>query len=153
RDEIRTSVVVAASSATVLTALAAAMAYTARRRALGHRLHALSPLPFVASGPLLGIGLIRLWNRAGLPALVYDSLAILIVACTAHCLFFGYAAAHAALRDLPRALDEAAEACGVSWGRTATGILLPLMGPALVGAWGIGFALAFRELDAAVLVA
>jgi iron(III) transport system permease protein len=150
---LATSLLVGALSATVLTLLAGAMACLARWKRPAARLFPLSLASFLVSGPLLGVALILVWNRPGLPALVYDTLAILVVACAGRFLFFAWGAVFAAQADLPRRLDEAAAVAGAPWHMQARGILLPLLMPALIAVWGLGFLLAFRELDAAVLVA
>jgi iron(III) transport system permease protein len=152
-EEIGTSLLLAACSATALTLLALGTAYLARLRRPTARLFHLSVLPFLISGPVLGIGLIGAWNRPGPLSAVYDSVAILVLACTARFLFFGHHAMTAALRAVPARLDEAAEIAGASWGRRFLHVLLPLTAPALVAVWGLSFVLALRELDAAVLVA
>jgi iron(III) transport system permease protein len=153
REEILTSVLAGAGSATLLVALAFAMALVSRLRRPTSAAYALSSLPFLVSGPLLGVGLILVWNRPGPPALVYDSLLILVLACAARFLFFAHQGLASALRDVPARRDEAAEAAGVPWHRRITGVLLPPMAPALAAAWGLTFLFSLRELDAAVLVA
>lgn len=153
RDEILSSLLLAAISATALTVLAAAMTLAAHAHSPGARLYALSAIPFLASGPLLGIGLIWIWNRPGPFAMVYDTPAVLVLACTARFLFFAYYGIHAATRSLPRRFEEAAAVSAVSWWRYVTGILFPLSAPALAAVWGLAFVFSFRELDAAVLVA
>ena len=153
REEAAASLMLAAVSATVLVILAFAMAYFARAKRPAARLYPLSFLPFLISGPLLGIGLILVWNRPGACAIVYDSPVVLVLACVARFLFFAYAALHAAMRDLPPRLEEAAAVAGVPRRQQAAGILLPLLSPALAGVWGLGFVFSLRELDAAVLVA
>lgn len=153
REEILTSLAVGAGAATLLAGLGFAMAGLARFRRSTARLYGLSVLPFLVSGPLLGVGLILVWNRPGPPALVYDSTLILVLACAARYLCFAYEALHAALRDVPRRHDEAAAVAGVPWHRHALGVLLPPMAPVLAAVWGLGFLFSLRELDAAVLVA
>jgi len=153
RDEIVSSLVLAAISATALTLLAAAMALSAHARTRSARLYFLSAIPFLASGPLLGIGLIWAWNRPGPFAIVYDTPAILVLACTARFLFFAYYGLRAATQSLPRRFEEAAAVSAASWWRCVSGILLPLSAPALAAVWGLAFLFSFRELDVAVLVA
>lgn len=152
-EEIASSLLLAALSATVLTGLAAATAYLAHLRRPTARLYALSLLPFLVSGPLVGIGLILIWNHAGIRAWVYDTPAILVLACAARFIFFAHYALYATVRAIPPRMEEAAAVCGVPWWRQATGIVMPLAAPALIGIWGLSFVFSLRELDAAVLVA
>lgn len=65
-------------------------------------------------GPILGIGLVLLWHRPGLPFLVYDSPAILIVAALGRTLPAGLLVSFALLARHPQSEDEAAELAGRS---------------------------------------
>ncbi len=152
-EEIGSSLLLAACSATLLAAIAAATAYLAHVRRPTARVYALSLVPFLMSGPLIGVGLIAVWNHAGPCAWVYDTPVILVLACAARFLFFAHYALHAAMRAIPPRLEEAAAVSGVPWWRQASGIVMPLILPALIGVWGLGFICSLRELDAAVLVA
>ena len=153
KEELGTSLALSAAAATLVVAVAFGMACLSRAGRPSARLYGLVLAGFVVSGPLLGIGLIVLWNRAGVGPLVYDTPLILVLACAGRFLFFGYLVVHMAQRDLPASLDEAAAVCAVGGGRRTVGILLPMMLPALVVAWGVVFVLSLRELDAGVLVA
>lgn len=153
REEIATSLVVSIVSASCLVTLAGAMTLLDRFKRPTSSLYRLSALSYLVSGPLLAVGLIVLWNHVGPAAFVYDTLMILVVATVARYAFFVHQVLIAALHDVPTRYDEAAAACGVGWWRTTGRVLAPLMTPALVAAWGLGFVLAMRELDAAVLLA
>ena len=152
RGEIVNSVLISAVSATLLTGLAFVMAFLARRGVWAARAAGLSLLPFLVSGPLLGIGLIRLWNRPGPASLVYDSVAIVVLACVARYFFLAQQGAAASLRDLHPRIEEAAEISGIAWWRQLTGVIFPLQRPFFVALWGLAFLLSLGELDAAVLV-
>jgi iron(III) transport system permease protein len=152
KEEIATSILVAIGSATLLTVLAFSMAYLKRRRRRKLSLYDLSLLPFLVSGPVLGVGLIFLWNHGDPRALVYDSLLVVVLACAGRFLFFAHHGVAAALRDLHPSLEEAASVAGVTWWRQATGILLPLVRPSVVAVWGLCLLFSIRELDATVLV-
>jgi len=173
KEEITTTVILASAAATLVTALAFSMAYLERLRLLDsatrtgagglrgaqrgsggalHRIFALSAVPFLISGPVLGIGLILTWNRPGLPALVYDTLLVVVLACVGRYLFFAHRGAGACLTALDPALEEAASVGGVGWRRRVTGIILPLLWPSLVAVWGLTFVLSVGELEATVLV-
>lgn len=153
RQELAAGIALAAITATGLTALAFAMAALGRMRRRTARAYPLAIVPFLASGPVAGVALILLWNHAGPPAAIYDTPAILIVAGITRYLFFAWIAATAALAAIPAAADEAAAANGIPWQRRLLGIHLPLSLPALAAIWGLGFVLALRDLDTAVLVA
>ena len=148
RSEIALSFLVAAGSATALTFLAAAMALFPLRR-----FYALGLAPFLISGPLLGLGLIAVWNRPGPMGFVYDSTGILILACVARFIFFAHYPLVRVLDDVRPELEESAAVAGVSWPRRMFGVTLPLLKPTLAAVWGFAFVFALREVDATVLVA
>ncbi len=166
KEEIVTSLFVATAAATVITALAFSIAYLQRRKwglsqgsmarwDWSHFLRLASLLslaPFLASGPVIGIALIATWNRPGIPALVYDSILVVVFACVARFLFFAQRAFDAALSDVHASLEEAAFVSGVPWWRQVGCILLPLMWPVVIGIWGLSFVLCMGELDATALV-
>jgi iron(III) transport system permease protein len=152
REEIGTSILVAVGSATLLATLGFSIAYLTRRRRSGGGIYALSVLPFLLSGPVIGIGLILLWNHHGMRALVYDSLIVMVFACTSRFLFFAHQGTGAAMRDLHASLEEAASVAGVPWWRQVMSVLIPILRPWLFGVWALGFLFSLRELDATVLV-
>ncbi|MBI3117714.1 MAG: iron ABC transporter permease [Candidatus Hydrogenedentes bacterium] len=145
----RSQVVLSARSQVVL---GNALAQEAALR-LPRRLFSASAVPFLVSGPVLGVGLIHLWNHAPLLSLVYDSAAILVLACTARYLVFAHLGLRAALAQLGARPEEAAAVCGAGPLRRVTQILLPLLSPALIVLWAIVFILSLGELDTVLLVA
>ena len=153
KEELWSSLVLSGVSATLLVAGGWIVAYFARlsgvMRWTGRALLA----PFVLSGPLFGIGLILLYNHAGVRGMVYDSIAIVVLACVARFLFFATQAGAAAQRAVPPSLVEAAAVAGLPWWKRFLGIVLPLTGHWAVAAWGVAFVLVFAEADAIVLVA
>ncbi|MCC6697754.1 MAG: iron ABC transporter permease [Candidatus Hydrogenedentes bacterium] len=152
RGEFGTSLLVGVLSATLLAGLAflqSALLGKGRQAAV---LMLVELLPFAVTGPLLSLGLIALWNRDGLPGLVYDSLAIVVLACGARYLFIAAGILAAGGQRMNPRLHEAARVQGISWWRAMFGITLPLQVPFLVACWGLAFVLAVGELDATVLV-
>ncbi len=153
QPEIRTSLAISGLAATLLTLLGFAMAYMAHERVRGTGLFRLSAVPFLITGPLLGTGLIALWNHAGPPLIVFETLLVLVLACTAKYLYFAYQGERIALEELhPRPL-EAAAVYDVGWIRRGIGVAAPLSAPALAAIWGMGFVFSLRELEAAAMVA
>lgn len=152
KEEMGTSFAIAALSASLAMFLAFSVSWLQRSRTWVRWTSPLMLLPFLVSGPVLGIGLIALWNRSGPAAVVYDGLAILVIACCAKFLWFAWLVMSPAVGDLPRQIEEAAEVAGIPWWRRLRAIALPLSKPALVVAWMLCFLLSFREVDATVLV-
>jgi iron(III) transport system permease protein len=153
REEILASLLTASISAVVMASLAFAMAFLKRTGTTGARLFHASLVPFLVSGPLLGIGLIITWNHGGFPALIYDTPAILVIACIARYLCFPFFMTDAFMRQLPVKLDEAAAVHGAHWWPRLRHVLLMPSLPVIVAGLGMGFILSLRELDTAVLLA
>jgi iron(III) transport system permease protein len=153
KGEIGVTLLIAAGSATLLVVMAIPLALSTRHTSRLGNVYSLSLVPFLMSGPMLGLGLIALWNRSDLFGYVYGSLLIVVLACVARYLFFAHQGIASALKDLHPSLEESAAVAGVPRWRSLTGITLPLLRPMIAAVWGIGFVFALRELDAAVLVA
>jgi ABC-type Fe3+ transport system permease subunit len=84
--------------------------------------------------------------------MIYDSIAILILANTARFLFVANCGLASSLKDLHPGLEEAALVAGVPWWRQLVGLFLPLCAPAVVAVWGLCFLFSFAEVDASVLL-
>lgn len=153
REELGSSLILAAIGATVLVAGGWLAALFARASMLLRWTSRMTLIPFVLSGPLFGIGLILMYNHADARALVFDSAAIVVLACVARYFFFSAQAGAAALNAIPRSLDEAGAVAGRPWWARHAAITLPLTAPWAVAAWGVAFVLVFSEADAIVLVA
>ncbi len=153
REEMMTSVLLAAVTATLLTALGwlmASLAHASRGMRWANRGML---LPFVLSGPLYAVGLILLYNRPGIPGVLYDSLAIVVLGCCARFLFFAVYVGGAALNTISPSLLDAAAIAGQPWWRQLLVLKAPMTAPWAVAAWGIAFVLVFSEADAVTLLA
>ena len=151
QDEILTSLFLATTAATAGTGLALCLtAPAARRKEL---LPLVSAAAFLVSGPVFGVGLIRLWNHHGFPGWVYDSVFILLLACLGRYLVFAHYGLGLAVRQCDPRLEEAAAVHGAGGLRRFWAIRLPILAPALALWWGVLFILAWGELDTVVLVA
>ena len=153
KEEIGVTLFIATGSATILLVMAILISLGARGADRFRHVYSLSLIPFLISGPMVGLGLIALWNRPGPLGYVYDSLLIVALACVARYLFFAHQGIASALKDLHPHLEESAAVAGVPRWRSVTGIIVPLLRPMIAAVWGMGFVFALRELDAAVLVA
>ncbi len=151
--ELATSLILAAIAATIITALGTLSWIVVQHPRLRALVDLLSLVPFLISGPLLGLGLIAIFNRAGPAGAVYDSAAILFLAWTARFGFIAQWGIGAGVRGQMPSGCEAARVAGVSWARTQFGVVIAQARPYLVLVWGAAFVLTFREVDTAVLVA
>jgi iron(III) transport system permease protein len=152
KEEIVTSLIVATISATAITLLAFVGSYLAHKGSRAAKAGQLAIVPFLISGPLIGIGLIFLWNRPGPAGLVYDSVAVLIIASMARYAFLAHQGIAVALSAIDPKLEEAARVAGIPLWRQAGGIVMPLLAPALIVAWVLSFIYTFSEVDATILV-
>ncbi|HEX6623720.1 MAG TPA: ABC transporter permease subunit, partial [Pyrinomonadaceae bacterium] len=154
-EAIANSLWLAAVGATLIFALAVVLGYgRARTRT---RFRGLIDLAFIVifavPSTAVGIGIIGLWNRPGLPGDVYTSSAIIVVAYLARFVPVAALILAAGVRQIPASFEEAAEVAGAGWPRTFTRIVLPNMRASVAAAWVVAFIFAFGELGATILVA
>jgi iron(III) transport system permease protein len=103
-------------------------------------------------GLVLGIGLIRLWNRGVPLVLVYQSFWIVVLAMATRAIPLASVAIASAWRNLPRIYEEEAIVHGAAWRQSFYRVLLPLLRPGLAGAWTLAYAFSITELQATLLV-
>ena len=154
-DAIRTSLTLAALGATIATAIAVWIGYARARagRRVGVVTDVLLVVLFAVPSTVVGVGLIGVWNRAGVVGRVYGTDGMLLLASLARCLPVAALALAAGVRYVPASHEEAAACGGAGWWRTMIRIVLPQMKLALVATWIVVFILAFGELGASILVA
>jgi iron(III) transport system permease protein len=113
----------------------------------------ISLVSFAVPGTVIAIGLIGLWNRPGLPGVIYKSMVILMIACIARFLPVAALILAAGVRQISHSAEEAAEVVGAGWLRTFSWILVPQLRGGITAAWVIVFIFSFGELGATILVA
>jgi iron(III) transport system permease protein len=149
------SLVLAASGATAVVALAVWIGY-GRARAhprLGRLADVLLVVLFALPSTVVGVGLIGLWNRPGPLGAVYGTDLMILLAYLARLVPVAALALAASVRLVPVSQEEAAAVSGAGWFRTVWHIVFPQTALALGVAWVIAFVLAFGELGATILVA
>lgn len=152
--EVTNSLGFAVLAATAAVALGLPLAWLAARGgpASSRAGEALSLSPVAVPGLVVGIGMIRLWNR-GAPFLwVYQSLGIVVLGMLGRALPFAIAALAASWRQLPAIYEESARQQGASTAQVARFVLLPLLRPGLAIAWCLAFVAAIGELQTTLLV-
>ena len=142
------SVWTATMAATFILALGVLLAYLIERTTRARRdlLDTGLLLLFAAPGTVLGVALILLWNRPGL-ASVYASVGMILIGYVAHYAPIVVRAVGVGFQAISAGLEEAARIAGVPWISVMRRVLLPLLGPALVGAWALAFVFCLRDLD------
>ncbi|MBT4818461.1 MAG: iron ABC transporter permease, partial [Lentisphaerae bacterium] len=143
----------ATATATVLLGflLVCALRNAPPRLCLGAQALALTAL--LLPGTLHGLGIIKLWNRAGPCGWFYGSPAILVIAYLGRYLAIALIPGLRAARNIPICLEEAARAHGLSTRRIVTGVYFPLLRRVLSLEWLLIFALTVAELNIAILLA
>jgi iron(III) transport system permease protein len=106
--------------------------------------------PIALPGIVMGLALT--WVYLMLPIPIYGTLWILVIGYVTILIPFSLRIIHAALLQLHKELEEAAELASPSWFRNTVFILLPLILPGLVVAWLYVLTLTFKILSIPVLL-
>lgn len=151
--QIGFSLYMAALAATLMTVLAFFIAWslvksTGKRRMF---LEYLTQLPFAIPPILLGIGLIKVWNRSATDWL-YGSSLIIVLGYLAHFIPFTIRAIQSGLQQLNPHLEEMGWLSDKSRTRTTVRIIFPLVRNGLIAGFFISFILAMGELGVTLLV-
>ena len=149
---IKNSLIVSATGATVATLLAMLVAWIAVRTKLRGRwfLDSMASFPLVFPGVVLGVALLKTYLTIPIP--VYNTLWILIIGYIVRYLPYAMRYCHPGLLQISSELEECASICGASWFTTFKKVLIPLMLPALFGAWIWIFLVSFRELSLSIML-
>ena len=148
-----TSLWVSVLSASVVTILALLVAWAVLRgKGRGRNLiDTLSFMPLAIPGTMIGMALVYVYlTFSAVP--IYGTAWILVIAYVTVYLSFSSRTASATLIQLHPELEEAARTCGGTPAYAVRRIVLPLMLPALVGAWVWVVAHVMRELSTALLL-
>jgi iron(III) transport system permease protein len=151
--QIVASFVLSATAASLTVMLAFFLSYTSEKSDWKgrHLIDFFSFIPFAVPGAILGIGLIRIWNRPAAD-FIYESSGIVIFAYIARFSPFAVKAISANLRQIHPHLEEAAALSGVSWIKQILKIVMPLTAPGMTAGWIITFIFCMGELSATLLV-
>jgi iron(III) transport system permease protein len=133
-------------------ALAALLAYIARRRAVvGHQLVGFLALsPIAIPGVVLAVALFIAYTRP--PLILYGTLWILFVAYVTKEMPVGYAQSDATFRAIPAELEEAGRILGAGRLRVLGEITAPLARSGVIAAWCFIFIGVIRELSASIIL-
>ena len=146
------AVAIAASLLCLPLALAASAALMGKHRLGRAAAWLLVTLPLAVPAPLIGVGLITLWNRSGPLGSVYGSSLMPVLAATARFAPLAALVVLAHRRRLDPLLLDAARLVDRPAGAMFR-VRLPLLAPGLVAAAAVTFALTIGELGATLLVA
>jgi iron(III) transport system permease protein len=149
------SLLLAAIGATAITAIAGILGHArARAGAVPSAVvDVLCILLFSVPSTIVGVGLIAVWNRPGVPGMVYGTDVMLLLGYLARFLPVATLAVAATLRSVPASHEEAAAIAGARWPSTMRRIVLPQVRVGLAAVWVIVFILAFGEVGTSILIA
>jgi iron(III) transport system permease protein len=157
QKELGWSLAVDSAAATASLLLALPVAWFARRGGWRSWVGLASVMwPWAVPGPVIGLGLIALMNRPGVPGLTYlydRTICPLVLGCVAHSLPLATLVLWPSLRALPNELLESAALEGANLWQRWWNVVLPMRWPVFVAAWILAFVWSLGELDASVLVA
>ena len=148
---IKDTLVVSIAAATLGVIGSALIAYVVTRSTWGGRrvLDAVAWAPWAVPGLVMSLGF--LWAFVWLP--IYGTPWLLVLVFVARGLPVGSRFFTATMVQIGAELEESARIHGGSWLRTFARIWVPLLRPAILGAWILLFVIAVRVLDLVVLLA
>ena len=149
---VKTSVILAAMAATIVSGLTLVMAWVALRTVprFGWILDAIAFIPIAIPGVIVGAGILVAYLMLPIP--VYNTIWILLIAYVTMYLPYGMRFCSGGLTQIHKELEEVAEVSGARIRQIFLRILLPLLLPVLLAAWIYVFVLAVRELGASVFL-
>ena len=152
-DSLIRSLIYAFEGATLLTVLGFFMGYIIHKKALKAWKLAdqICFFLFAIPGTVLGIGLIKLWNRP-VTSFVYSSFLIIIIGYIARYIALPTRIMAAQFLQIPPSQEEAAQVLGISWLKRIIFILAPLSKPGIAAAWLVSFLFCLRDTDVTMLL-
>ena len=147
------SLAVMAAIGTVVIAIIVAFTIVRLRSAATVFLDFLTILPNSVPGMAVAVGLILTWNQPWWPVTPYNTPLILLLAYLCLMLPYPIRMVTAALRQLPKSLDDAAYISGASELVVIRQVLAPLLLPIALAAGFIVFAISTRELVSSIMLA
>jgi len=149
---VKTSVLLAALAATIVSALTLVMAWVALRTVprFGWLIDALAFIPIAIPGVIVGAGILVAYLMLPIP--VYNTIWILLIAYVTLYLPYGMRFSSSGISQIHRELEEVAEVAGARLGQVFARVLLPLLAPVLLAGWIYVFVLSVRELGASIFL-
>jgi len=145
----------------VIAAFGTAVAVAGRRGRLGRTLETVAQWPYAVPGTVLAMALIVAFSMnyrvvilesVSVTLLIASSSWLLLIAYAAKSLALGTRNVAESLEQLDASLPESARMCGATPWRAFRDAVLPLLWPAIVGAFVVSFMLCATELTISVLL-
>jgi len=152
KEAIGNSLILAFSCATCVMLLSAVICWIVVKTKIRGRwlLDNIASLPMVFPGLVLGLAVMIFFLNVNIG--IYGTLWILVVAYITRFMPYGMRYTTTSMIQVSKELEESAEMCGSSWGKTFYSIVLPLLKPGLMGGWIYVFIVSIRELSASILL-
>jgi iron(III) transport system permease protein len=149
---VKTSVTLAAISATIVVALTFIMAWIAQRSQTGYGwlLDSLAFAPIAIPSVIIGASVLFAYLIVPIP--IYNTIWILVIAYVTSYLPYGMRFASGGIAQIHKELEEVAEVAGARLHQIFLRILWPLLAPFLLAGWIYVFVLAVRELGASIFL-
>lgn len=153
KDKIFYSIYVAGLSSLIMVTFSFAVAYYIERSRsfAGRILDFLTQTPFGVPSIVLGIGLIKVWNREGFDWIYGTTLILLIAYITGYSPFV-IRVILTKVRQIGREMEEAAIMADRNWASVVGRVVFPLALPGIVAGFFTGFVLSIANLGTALLV-
>jgi iron(III) transport system permease protein len=153
RPELLNTLWLTPLAATVAVVLALPSAWLLARRRRGAGLVTAGQILLLSMpAPVIGIGLIVLLNRPGLPGLLYDTRLTIAAAYVIRALPFAVLVLIPGIRRIPSDCEDAAALDGAGRLQTLRKVVMPLGWRSLAAAWFLSFTLSLSDMGASFLV-
>lgn len=151
--QIINSIALGCISATLITILSFPIGYLIQRakKMVSLVTDSISIIPFAIPPAILGIGLIRLWNRP-VTNVIYKTFWVIILAHIARFIAFSVRVTSSNISQIHTNIEEAASLVCKNSGKRLFRVMLPLTKAGLLYGWIICFALSIGELETTLLV-
>ena len=151
RDAPWNGLVAAAIAATSITMIGLVVGHAAARRLPGSSvLDGACMLMFVIPAAILGVGVMKLWNRPE-TQFVYATLAVVVIGFVARYVVVGVRVVACAVAQSSSHLEEAAAASGARFSRRLVRIVLPVHARGVAFAWLLALVFCLRDIETVVL--
>jgi iron(III) transport system permease protein len=151
RDSIVNTLILGASTATIVVPFTALCAWLVVRQVKGAvLLDHLTMLPLVFPAIILGVAFLNIFVNMPLP--LYGTLLSVIIASSVRYLSYGMRYAYAGALQIQPDLEGQASVSGASGASVFRRIVLPLLAPTLVNAWLLVFLLSVQAVSVPLLL-
>lgn len=146
------TLIVAASTATIVIAFTVFCGWVAaRRKAGGIVIDQLVTAPIIFPGIVLGVAVLQIGLR--LPVHLYGTIWLIVFGLVTRYMPYGMRYSYSGVLQIHKELEEAGSVAGASQPGVLRRIIVPLLAPSLIPGWLFIFLIAARELPISILLA